>query len=92
MRTIWKFKIPLEDEPMVSMPEGAEVLHVGVQGGALVAWASVDTRAKPTPHRFQVVGTGDPLPDRLGFHAGSAQMGRFVWHVFWSPEESDHGN
>ena len=85
MRAIWKFDIPLQDESVIPMPDGAEVIHVGVQGDTVVAWATVDTRARLAEYRFQVVGTGHPLPDRLGFHAGTVQQGPFVWHVFWAP-------
>lgn len=82
---IWKFELPIEDEPTISMPTKAHALSVGVQGGALVLWAYVpEPDATKESRHFFVVGTGNPIPWDLtaSTFIGTVQIGSFVWHVF----------
>lgn len=86
MTTIWKFKLPIEDEPTLDMPVGAHVLSVGVQSGDLVLWALVPKTHAPTEKRhFFVLGTGNRIPwgdiSACPF-LGTVQIGPLVWHVF----------
>jgi len=82
---IWKFTIPIEDEPTIDMPVGARVLSVGAQSGYLVMWALVPNTGAPTEERhFFVIGTGNPIPwniERCPF-IGTVQIGGFVGHIF----------
>lgn len=95
MRTIWKFELDITDVQRVSLPVGAELLHVGSQRmevqepmrvgvwDALVMWASVDPARPKVDRLIGVVGTGNPAPEPdEAIYVGSAQCGPFVWHVY----------
>ena len=85
MRTIWKFKLEITDTQVVSMPDGAVVLSVGLDPfGDLCLWAVVDPSRPKKPESFTIFGTGNPAPntlDRRGF-IGTVVMKSFVWHVY----------
>ena len=82
-KSIWKFNAPIDDEMYVDMPEGAEVVHVGMQEfqDVVTFWAVVDPAARVVARHFAVRGTGHPLR-KVGKHLGSYTAGPFVWHVF----------
>lgn len=88
MRTIWKYTLEITDRQSISLPEGAEVLHVGNQAESLCLWALVDPKAKLGPIRcFEIFGTGHPIPEDMGVSRkflGTIimQHGALVWHVF----------
>lgn len=94
--TIWKFPLGFVvggGDPVcdVQMPAGAEILRMGMQGPAHgqarltpTLWALVDDQAALETRRFQVVGTGHPLPDGAAY-VGSWDAAPFVWHVFEMP-------
>ena len=90
MRNIWKFAIPVEDEQIIAMPDGARVIHVGADpaGRDLCLWALVDSSKPTIPRRVFVRGTGHPVPES-GRHVGSTVMSPFVWHVFIEPTTGD---
>ena len=84
MRSIWKFPlgVALDDKAAeVTMPEGAQIAHFGLQSGDPTVWALVDSDNPPEPRRFQIFGTGHPLP-RGARHVGTYGDGPFVRHVF----------
>ncbi len=82
MKTIWKFPLPLTDNPMVEMPQDALVLDVQIQHGEICLWAVVDGKAPLENRSFFVVGTGHPMPAHAGRYVRTVQQDRFVWHVF----------
>lgn len=84
MKTIWKFPFPIEDEITLTMPEGARVLAVQMQGNTPCLWALVDPDAPTKPCRFRLFGTGHPVPEGLGNFIGTFQMmgGGLIWHLF----------
>jgi hypothetical protein len=77
---VWKF--PLGE--VVEMPEGAEILRLGTQGGQPYIWALVDSTAFMRDRRFVVVGTGMPVPDARGSYIGTVLLhdDSFVLHVW----------
>ena len=83
---IWKFLVtnPVADE--VSMPTGAEILHVDMQHGNVCMWAKVDPDAPQITREFMIEGTGQPPNVRLddAIHRGTMIDGRMgmVWHLF----------
>ena len=87
VRTIWKYRLPLDDLVRISMPVGAQSLCVQMQGDVLTLWAMVDEDAPTEIRRFVVAGTGHPLPAVLGHYLGTVQPGVFVWHVFEGARE-----
>lgn len=83
MKTIWKYEIPLEDTFSLSMPEGAQVLTVQLQGGIPSLWAMVEPSAPQEERRFAVIGTGNPIGE-VGDYIATIQLhgGELVFHVF----------
>jgi len=83
MKTIYKYPIAIIEEQEITMPQGAEVIHAGLdpQGNPCV-WALVDTRNEPEPVSIVVYGTGNPVSYYPNEHVGSFNHGPFVWHVF----------
>jgi hypothetical protein len=79
---IYKYKL---DKDIVEMPNGARILHVGIQSGDLYAWALVNPEAVKIP-TLRVIGTGHPIPDseHLDVFMGTHLLydGSLVLHVF----------
>ena len=86
---IWKFSLVVTDRQTVTMPVGAEVLSVQMQGNVLCLWAVVNPDAERIIRTFEIFGTGHPMPDvlkeglaRLHIDTVQARGGSLVWHVF----------
>lgn len=83
---IYKFLLPMEDEPVIQMPAGAKVLSVQVQRGEPFVWALVDAnQRKMARHYFFVLGTGNPIDFEVtGTFLGTIQLhgGDLVFHVW----------
>ena len=81
MKTIYKY--PLNN--YVSIPEDAEILTVGIQGGSFVLWALVDTTKPFITRRFEIFGTGWGLPDDIlkkTKYIDTVFEDTLVWHIF----------
>ncbi len=81
-RTIYKYTLPLQDVVTLSMPAGAEVLSVGLQGGNITLWAMVHPTSPQMDRVFYLYGTGNPISGGEGRFIGTVQMNYFIWHVF----------
>lgn len=82
MAAIWKYPLAskwLEDAGVHMV----RPVHVGhdPQGNASI-WVEVDPDGPPTRCKVSIVGTGEPIPEDAGQHAGSFVEGPFVWHIF----------
>ena len=83
-RTIWKYHVPFKDWFKLSMPDGAEILSVQMQGDLAFIWALVNPAA-PLGHRyFRLAGTGDEIEEDKLSYVGTYQErdGSLVWHLF----------
>lgn len=60
MMTVHKYVVHITDEPRVPMPQGAQVLSVGVQDDLVCIWALVDPAAPYETRPFSMRGTGHP--------------------------------
>lgn len=80
--SIWKFT--LTELMQVSMPTGARILHVHEQNAVMRLWAVVDPAKDREIRRFHVVGTGHPIPEKIGAYIGTVHMrgGELVFHIF----------
>jgi hypothetical protein len=80
MKRIYKY---VAEPPSVgftrSMPRGAKILSVGIQGSVVVFWAEVDPDAGMEPRQFCVIGTGWDF-ENMAYH-GTVQDGDYVWHL-----------
>jgi hypothetical protein len=91
MKTIYKYALNIEDEPVLLLPAGAQILSVDSQatrhGEKLFLWALVDPETKETGRYFRIYGTGHPVDEadlsKLKF-IGTVSMkgGALIWHVF----------
>ena len=85
---IFKYEMPITDNPLVEMPEGAKVLSFNTQNGVPCIWALVDPAAKKVVREFYIYGTGHKiytdnrqiLPDYIGTIV--TMGGALVWHLF----------
>jgi len=92
MKAIWKYEISPALQTEVSLPRGAEWLHVAVQNGKPYVWALADDDEPLTEVRalllFQTGERFDTPPDAdyIGsFHVPDALInGEFVGHVWGS--------
>lgn len=83
MSVVWKFPV-LSTGPMeIDVPHPGYVRLVGRDPatGLIAFWAEVDPTAPKRARRFQVVGTGHPVPGDA-IHVGSVIMDMLVWHLF----------
>lgn len=98
MRRVYKYELRIEEDIVLTLPRGAEILHVDVQaryslsveGKPTLApedafvWALVDPSADQVDRRFRLAGTGHSMPDDGLTHVGSFLMagGALVFHLF----------
>lgn len=85
MRQIYKYAASVDGYHnfTISMPAGAEVLCVQMQGDAPQIWALVDPGAPKEDRKFHWRGTGHPTGE-LGRYVGTVQLmsGSLVFHLF----------
>lgn len=81
-KTIWKFPLPVSASFTLTLPNGAVVLNVQMQGSTPCLWALVDPLAAGEERRFQIIGTGHPEHTDGMIYCGTFQAGGFVGHVF----------
>ena len=85
MRKVFKYDIPVDDRPSVSLPKGAQILSVGAQGLGIKLWALVDpSETNAEVHQLRVVGTGHTIVDGDLVFLGTVMFhdGALVFHVF----------
>jgi hypothetical protein len=86
-KTIWKFQIPIMDQFILSLHEGAEILTVQEQFGDAFVYALIDVDKEKKDRIFQLFGTGHLMYDELNRqrkYIGTVQLdkGNFVYHLF----------
>lgn len=87
-KVVYKYPIPLDDEFVMILPRGAEILSVQAQGEAPVIWALIDEGPVPEqPRFFRLVGTGTVFEEVEGFslvYVGTVQLraGYLIFHLF----------
>lgn len=88
MSVIYKYQLDLSKTVSHEMPEGAEILTVGLQQHEIILWARValERRGHEGPKEtrtFRIYGTGHPIQDETEVeYIGTLYDGPFVWHVF----------
>lgn len=90
MKRVFKYPIPIIDQPQILLPIGAKVLHVGEQHDDMMLWALVDdAETRWEPREFRVLGTGHSFngDDFYSVYIGTVimQRGALVFHVFMKP-------
>lgn len=87
MRKVYKYDVPeCEGEFIRSMPSGAKILAVQMQGNHPKMWALVETEyTKMVNYNFFVCTTGTPIKhNNILTYVGTFQLrqGELVFHVF----------
>lgn len=86
MKTVYKYPFDVDDEIVIRLPIGAEILKLDVQRGQPCLWALVAPTAETEQRNFRLAGTGHPLPDwnRTWRFIDSFQMldGDLVYHLW----------
>ena len=88
MKSIFKYPLSLDDNPVVSMPKGARTLSVKMQDDNIMVWALVDVDAPYVDHLFAIRGTGHPVMpeveqgDFIGTVFDVVHGHPLVWHIF----------
>lgn len=80
---IWKYQLALEDDFECTMPKGAEILSVQLQGYGVnpQMWVRCDPHAPDTTVKLHCRGTGHPV-NADWQHIGTVQRDPYVWHFF----------
>lgn len=84
-RTIWKYDLDTQDEVVLDIPKGAEILTVQMQFGKPCMWVMVDPKADKEHRVFEIVGTGNPMEineERQYVATYQLMQGALVFHVF----------
>lgn len=85
--TIWKSVIIDPDQSThtvgaaVSLPKGAQVVHVGMQGTKICIWSLVNPGKSTVLRQFIVAGTGHVVRSDA-VYVGTTMDPPYVWHVF----------
>ena len=87
MRTIYKYPLTFQDQSTITLPRGAELLHIDIQNPAsyppeIMLWAMVETTNPSGERRIFMSGTGHQLPAMKIDHIGTVLHQGYVWHVF----------
>lgn len=90
--SIWKFPLKLAAIQKISIPLGANKLHVGKDAdNVFCIWAAVDTNAKMIDIEIIIVGTGWELA-HVGDFLGTIIDYGYVWHIFTGPSDTMNGS
>lgn len=88
MKTIYKYNLELGDDTQsLSLPKGAKILTVQIQGNYLCLWALVDKEAEEYESRtILICDTCHDAGECTAEHyIATVQVGIFVWHIFERP-------
>lgn len=88
--SVWKFDAPVDDNIAISMPYGARILCVQMQGDEPKIWAEVEVDEDEKELRtFIWRGTGHLIDDRRKKYIGTIQQfgGGLIFHLFETTKE-----
>lgn len=63
MKIVGKYRIPFEEQAVVTMKKGAEIIRIDGLEGALWCWAVIDTEADDEFRDFFLYKTGGEIPE-----------------------------
>jgi hypothetical protein len=87
MKKIFKYQLSVAFMQTVTMPAGAQILTIQVQGKTIQLWALVSEDEHPVDRKIECHGTGHPIknPNDLTYIASvQTDGGQFIWHFFES--------
>jgi len=81
--TVYKYRVYETPTPVLQLPSGAALLHLGEENDSLYVWALVDTEQPYEQRDLMLAGTGWEMPATPGRHVGTVQMRNgLVFHLF----------
>ena len=82
-RMIFRYTVPVDDQAWTFDLTGDPV-HVanGITLDEVDFWAERTIGAAATARRFQVFGTGHPLPENARYVGTCPRMSGLVWHLY----------
>ena len=85
--TIWEYPLVVTDAQVLTIPKGAQIVAVQVQGNSPCLWAIVDQSEETERRVIRTFGTGhEILPSflKFGTYLGTYRIasGSLVFHVF----------
>jgi hypothetical protein len=81
--TIFKYPFNLKSTQTIELPDGAQIIHVGLDpADRPCMWAMVNPDHPKTNVEIYIIGTGHNVPILATHHMGSFKMGQYMWHVF----------
>ena len=90
MRIIYKYELKLEQEQIVNLPIGYEILSAKEQRGKIVIYAMINLGEKEYEKVvIRIVGTGGPEHSdflRVYKFIDTVMVGVYVWHIFYKNE------
>jgi len=63
MKTVVRYPLKVSDCLEVEMPQGAQIVHLGVTRARPCLFALVDEQNPRVLRRFRLTATGEPIPD-----------------------------
>lgn len=85
MRKIYKYKLKITDEQMLTLPKYSEYVNCSMQDGELCVWILVDPDEKEMfTMKVLVIGTGNPIEHDLDYYEymNTVFDRTFVWHIY----------
>ena len=84
MLKIFKYEIEITEEQVIMLPEGAVILHFGLQKDVPYIWVRVEEHVEKVKRHFKVVGPGHVFEDYALEYVGTVvnHKGYFVWHLY----------
>ena len=86
MKRIYKFKLSVQHDQTVLLPNGYRILSVGEQQGDITMWVMVDPDLPTTECYIRLYGTGHSIKEDMGYeniYLDTVIMSNgLVWHVF----------
>lgn len=86
---VWKYQIGPIGRSKIAIQKGAEILHVGMQRQSICLWARVDETAAEIMRIFEVIETGDAIPEcdntiKRVYYVGTVKVmdASMIYHVF----------
>ena len=81
---VYKYELPIQNEIVLNLPAGSEILHFGVQREKPCLWVRVNPLVGASPHKFRFAGTGHELGADVGKHIGTIMVGggTCAFHLF----------
>lgn len=83
---IWKYKLEISDDHVLTIPAHAKILYLAVQNNVPCLWVQVNPYNKGVKRHFITYGTGHGIEaeeDDVLIYVGTYQLSNgFVGHVF----------